>query len=144
MAVTVYAKVKKRILSNSQYTKILEFVLASLGKRRADISVHTIGDARMRTLNRLHRGKDKTTDVLSFPTEDPMFEDVGDIFISLPQIRRQAKRFGVTIKEECVRMLVHGTLHLFGYDHVTKKQAAEMFSLQEELVEKARKKKLFV
>ena len=72
--------------------------------------------------------------MLSFPTDD--VHDRGDIFVCVPQIIRQSKQFGVTPKEECVRMLVHGVLHLLGYDHQTKHDADEMFSIQEGVVKK--------
>jgi probable rRNA maturation factor len=104
-----------------------------------DVSVHLIGDTRMKRLNTIHRGKEKTTDVLSFSTLEgaPLpgeYTEVGDIFISVPQIIRQSKKYKVSIKEEMTRMLVHGVLHLVGYDHVEQKDAKRMFGIQEEMV----------
>ena len=80
----------------------------------------------MKTLNRQYRGIDKTTDVLSFPQEDTFaFRDLspkadivlGDIVINLHKAQRQAKENGLTFQEELKRLLVHGLLHLLGYDH---------------------------
>jgi len=81
----------------------------------------------MRQLNRQHRGLDRATDVLSF--------SLGDIFLCPSYIRRQARRFGVSYQEECTRTLIHGILHLTGYDHATQRQAKKMFGLQEKLLQ---------
>lgn len=94
----------------------------------------------MRSLNFRYRGKDATTDVLTFPLSEgeDFFEnslpELGDIFISVPQIRRQARELGINPQEEFVRMLIHGVLHSIGYDHMTKDDAEKMFGLQEKLL----------
>lgn len=133
--VTYYQSVSYALLS----VRLVEHIVRDtqvLAKRRhiGDVSVHMIGDMRMTRMNAQHRGKRYPTDVLSFPTEDA--SDIGDIFICVPQIIRQAKRFDVTPEEECVRMLAHGVLHLLGYDHQTKHDADTMFGLQEKVVRK--------
>ncbi len=80
----------------------------------------------MRLLNYQYRGIDRTTDVLSFPQEEkfslkkikPMQEIIlGDIVISVPKAKKQAKENGLTFYEEIKRLLIHGVLHLIGYDH---------------------------
>ncbi len=76
----------------------------------------------MRTLNRTYRKKDRTTDVLSFPFREGAFASLhahvlGDIVISLPMAARQAKAAGEPLRREIDRLLVHGLLHLLGYDH---------------------------
>lgn len=80
----------------------------------------------MKTLNRQYRGIDRTTDVLSFPQEDllplrasaPQSDIVlGDIVINLHKAMRQAKENGLSFDEELKRLLIHGLLHLLGYDH---------------------------
>jgi probable rRNA maturation factor len=85
------------------------------------VSLFLIGDRAMRRLNRLYRGKDRPTDVLSFSQiEGDLLlapEILGDIVISLDTAQRQARRYGVTLKRETLRLLVHGLLHLCGYDH---------------------------
>jgi probable rRNA maturation factor len=76
----------------------------------------------MRRLNALYRGIDRPTDVLSFPmleggtTGEPAL--LGDIVICMPQAALQAERYGVRLYDELLRLLVHGLLHLLGYDHV--------------------------
>jgi probable rRNA maturation factor len=86
--------------------------------RAREVSVLFCGDRRMRSLNRRYRGKDRATDVLSFPA-GPGGEAglLGDIVISVPYARRQARRESVSSGGEMDRLLLHGFLHLLGYDH---------------------------
>jgi probable rRNA maturation factor len=95
-------------------------------------------DTEMRRMNRKHRGKDKTTDVLSFPLDDttPLLQTrlLGDLVISVPTAQKQAKEYGVPLREELLRLLIHGFLHLLGYDHenVSRKKARAMEQKEEE------------
>lgn len=132
--VTYYQTVKKIPISVVDIDRVVSMTQKMAQRRPADVSVHMIGDMRMTKLNAQYRGKSYPTDVLSFPTDDAY--DLGDIFICVPQIIRQSKRFGITAKEECVRMLVHGVLHLLGYDHQTTREANKMFDIQEHVVRK--------
>ncbi|MCL2182917.1 MAG: rRNA maturation RNase YbeY [Chitinispirillia bacterium] len=75
-------------------------------------------DCTIRRLNRRYRGKDKPTDVLSFPFGDD--DLLGEVYISLQRAKVQARRFGLTYEEELKRLLIHGLLHLMGYDHHKK------------------------
>jgi probable rRNA maturation factor len=97
-------------------------VLRSLGLPDAELSILFIGDRAMRTLNRTWRGKDSTTDVLSFPLREGRFPNIqpemlGDIVISLPVAARQAVEAGHPLSVELEQLLIHGLLHLLGYDH---------------------------
>lgn len=82
-----------------------------------------VSDLRMRGLNREFRGKDATTDVLSFPFASDDFggqsEHLGDVVISMEQAARQAKENGLTLGEELRQLILHGILHLCGHDHET-------------------------
>ena len=86
-------------------------------------SVAFIGDSRMKQLNELFRGKKTTTDVLSFPHEpdefDPDKDNLGDIVISVEQAQKQAAENGLTLEGEIKQLILHGLLHLCGYDHET-------------------------
>jgi probable rRNA maturation factor len=100
----------------------LATLLRSIGLPDAELSVLFIGDRAMRTLNRRYRGKDETTDVLSFSLREGRFPSIqpdmlGDIVISIPVAARQARREGHSIAREIDRLLVHGLVHLLGYDH---------------------------
>jgi probable rRNA maturation factor len=123
---------------------VLKTVKGTAFEKKAELSVVLTGDAQVRALNKVYRKKDKTTDVLSFPLlegKKMKFGQVealplGDVVISLPQTRRQAVRQGKKFDEELALLLVHGILHLLGYDHVTKAQEKKMFGLQNRLLKK--------
>ena len=108
---------------------------------RGSVSVAFISDAEMKKLNTRWRKKNRTTDVLSFaPVSIPgaIHEDVswGDIFVSFATVKKEAERRGIHPVEECLRVIVHGLLHLFGYDHATEAEEFQMFSIQERVVER--------
>jgi probable rRNA maturation factor len=91
-------------------------ILAVIGSPEANATVAFVSDARIRELNRRFRGLDKATDVLSFPSDD---DELGDIAISVDRAEVQAKENGMTFDEEVAQLLLHGLLHLSGYDHET-------------------------
>jgi probable rRNA maturation factor len=91
-----------------------------------EVSVLFCGDVRMRTLNARYRRRDKSTDVLAFPAAGGGL--LGDIVVSVPYARRQARRRGEPTAREIDRLLVHGFLHLLGYDHETDR--GEMDALE--------------
>jgi len=113
-------------------------------EKRAELSVVLTGDPQVRRLNREFRKKDKTTDVLSFPLLEGKKLNagekgrvpLGDVVISVPQARRQAAEQGKKFSQELALLLVHGILHLLGYDHGTKAQEKKMFSLQDRILRK--------
>ena len=86
-------------------------------------SIAFISDSRIKQLNQLFRGKDLTTDVLSFPHEpddfDPDKNNLGDIVISAEQAQKQAAENGLTLEGEIKQLILHGLLHLCGFDHET-------------------------
>jgi probable rRNA maturation factor len=82
---------------------------------RGDVCVALVSDARMRALNRQFRGKDKVTDVLSFPAETRGF--LGDVVIAAGVAKKQAKVAGHSLNTEIRVLTLHGLLHLLGYDH---------------------------
>lgn len=135
---TIFSTIKSPLFSEREIEEMVLHILRKL-KIRGSLSIHCIGDARMRSLNFRHRGKNTTTDVLTFPLSEGEevfggLPELGDIFISVPQIRRQARDLGINPKHEFIRMLIHGILHSIGHDHVTKEDAHTMFSLQEKLL----------
>ena len=98
-----------------------------------------ISDDRMKQLNEMFRGKGTTTDVLSFPHEsdefDPDKNNLGDIVISVEQAQKQAQENGLTLHGEIMQLILHGVLHLCGYDHDTDngEMNARELELREEL-----------
>lgn len=118
--------------------KMTETALRGLGCSDCEVSVLLTGNGRIRELNAVYRKIDRPTDVLSFPMEDPYM--LGDIVISVEKARAQAGEFGVSLDEEMARLLVHGLLHLLGYDHVRGgRQAAKMKRAEDELMGTLRK-----
>lgn len=86
----------------------------------ASLGVRFAGDRTVRQMNRDYRGKDKATDVLSFPgAETPEGRHLGDIVISIPTAERQARARGAEVEQEVRLLLLHGVLHCMGYDHET-------------------------
>lgn len=110
-----------------------------------EVSVSFVADEEIHTLNREYRGVDRPTDVLSFAlTEGDDFPEpveagtevmLGDIVISVPTAIRQATDYAHSVKREIAFLLVHGFLHLLGYDHQAQEEEQEMFAIQEEVLE---------
>ena len=120
---------------------VLKKVKGAAFEKQAELSVVLTGDGEVRKLNRLYRKKDKTTDVLSFPLlEGKRLKTgkgsipLGDVVLSVPQTRRQARERGRDFRAEMALLLTHGILHLLGYDHGTKAEEKRMFGLQDRLL----------
>jgi probable rRNA maturation factor len=107
----------------------------------AEISVLLAGDEKIRSLNRFHRGKDKPTDVLSFPMDEKPAAGkrapLGDIVISAETAARQALRYGHPLENEILFLTIHSMLHLLGYDHVNDKSEAALMRLREKEIYKS-------
>ena len=93
-----------------------------------------MSEPEMKKLNRIWRGKNRVTDVLSFELEDG--EVFGEVLISYEQAARQAKDLEHSTRDELIFLLVHGVLHVFGYDHEQSKDAKRMFPLQKKILTK--------
>jgi len=121
----------------AELRKIAAALLVELKQHRAELSIALVGDKEMRPLNAKYRKKNKITDVLSFfIAEQPQSGAVllGDVVISVEQARRQAQERNKTLKSEMVTLLIHGILHLLGYDHErSPRQAKIMFALERKL-----------
>ena len=134
-----------------QVRAILKKIVAYYGEKR-DFSVTFVTDNEIQELNREYREIDAPTDILTFRLDDaPSFpisfeeedvdflnnEEMGDIFISLDTMRRNAEEFGVKNEEELSRLLLHGILHLRGLDHKTNDfEKEERLKEQEEVLTK--------
>lgn len=90
-------------------------LLSDLESEATEVSLLFTDDKEVQVLNRDYRGKDKPTDVLSFPLELDGY--LGDIAISVQTARRQAREFETTLRSEILRLIIHGVLHLQGYEH---------------------------
>jgi probable rRNA maturation factor len=104
--------------------------LAALRVSR-ELSLTLVSDRRMRALNRRWRGKDRSTDVLSFPQDGA---SVGDVIISLDTARKQARDGGWPLSTELRRLLAHGVLHCLGHDHHDRASARRMAAAERRLL----------
>jgi probable rRNA maturation factor len=120
-----------------------ERVMREVKASEWELSVLLCGDERMSQLNARYRGRNGSTDVLSFPRDDSRRMHAGslegaavagDIALSMDMLLRNASRFGVTEEEELKRLLIHGILHCAGMDHGTGKGGG-MLALQERLLD---------
>ena len=93
--------------------------LSAIGKNESSATIAFVSDKRIRELNRQFRGIDKATDVLSFPADGPDELNLGDIAISAETAATQAKENGLSFDGEIAQLILHGLLHLSGYDHET-------------------------
>jgi rRNA maturation RNase YbeY len=137
MPVVVGMRLTKWKLRLAPLRKLASRILQSIGEREALLSLEIVGDARMRRLNRTFRHRDKTTDVLAFATREgpgPPSSLLGDVVISLPQAIRQARRHQRGIDHEVVVLLIHGMLHLCGYDHERSETEARRMARRERAV----------
>jgi probable rRNA maturation factor len=92
-----------------------EQMLKAIGKSDESATIAFVSDRKIRALNVGFRGIDKSTDVLSFPADEP--DNLGDIAISVETAARQARENGLTFNDEIAQLMLHGLLHLSGYDH---------------------------
>ena len=113
-------------------------------KGKIELSIVLTNDVEIKQLNTTYRSKAKATDVLSFSQlkgellQTPGLTQLGDIIISMETALKQSIEYETSYSEEIARLLVHGLLHLLGYDHedVSKEEAEEMFLLQDQVLSK--------
>lgn len=122
--IEVVNRQRKVAIDCEQWHAFTEKALRVLPSDAGGVTVAFVSDRAMRQLNRLWRHKRGTTDVLSFPAEQDDFEKregstLGDVVISVEQAARQAEDNGLTFDQEITQLILHGLLHLCGYDHST-------------------------
>ena len=130
MPVHIESRVRRVTFDRARLDRLARAILSGVGEASAELGITFVGDQRMRSLNRRYRGKDRTTDVLAFAMrEAPRFSAglLGDVVIAVPTAARQAKEGQRSLDEELTVLLVHGILHLCGYDHErSEKEACRM------------------
>ncbi len=144
------------------FRKIAEKVLKTVNvKNDVEISLAIVGDGRMRRLNKMYRGKNRVTDVLSFSDKSVLpylakafprlkkgkdlefiqspdrVKRLGEIILCYPRAKKQAQRIGHSLEKELTVLLIHGILHLLDYDHEKEEESAKkMKKLEEEILAK--------
>jgi probable rRNA maturation factor len=115
--------------------KLVEIVakkfLKHYKKQKFNVSIAFVGDREIQKINKIYRGINKPTDVLSFEGEDDF---LGEVIISYSQIKKQAREQGKTAEEELIFILVHGLMHLVGYDDETEEGRVKMIRLGEAFI----------
>jgi len=122
--IEVVNRQRKMPLDCERWRAFVEKTWQAIPTKAEGVTVAFVSDRAMRELNRLWRRKQGTTDVLSFPAEQDEFEkaegsSLGDVVISVEQAARQARENGLTLEQEIAQLILHGLIHLCGYDHST-------------------------
>ncbi len=124
--------------------KVIQCALKHQKISNACGSVIYVGEDEIQRINKTYRNIDRVTDVISFAFEDAGYSNaeirmLGDIYVCIPKMKEQAKAFGHSEKRELSFLVVHGLLHLLGYDHTkSKEEKKRMFQLQEEILNEAK------
>ncbi|HEV7859313.1 MAG TPA: rRNA maturation RNase YbeY [Pyrinomonadaceae bacterium] len=133
MMVEIVNRQRGRAVDSVRWREFGEKALRAIGIADESATIAFVSDRAMRDLNRRFRGRKGTTDVLSFPSEQDEFEkleglSLGDVVISVEQAARQAAEHGLEFEGEVAQLILHGLLHLCGYDHEADK--GEMNALE--------------
>ena len=131
--IEVVSRQRKARIDRERWRAFAEGALKVVPAGGSGVTVAFVSDRAMRELNRRWRGKSGTTDVLSFPSGQEEFErgegaSLGDVVISLEQAARQAAAHGLEFENEVEQLILHGLLHLCGYDH--ERDGGEMNALE--------------
>ena len=117
--IEVVNRQRKVPIETERWQSFSERALKSIRNQEHDATIAFVSDRQIKDLNKRYRDFDKPTDVLSFPAEDEAGINLGDIAISLERAEVQAHENGLTLDNEVAQLILHGLLHLCGYDHET-------------------------
>ena len=150
MSVHIQSYVRRVTINRVRVARLARAILANVGETSAELGILFVGDQRMRGLNHRYRGKDRTTDVLAFAMREgpgprifrqvrggslrPTPDMLGDVVIAVPTAVRQAKQGWRSLDEELTALLIHGILHLCGYDHERNEKEARRMHRRERMV----------
>ncbi len=137
MPVHMQIQVRRVTFDQARLDRQARAILSDVGEASAELGILFVGDQRMRSLNRQYRGKDRTTDVLAFAMREAPHSSstvLGDVVIAVPTAVRQAKEGQRSLDEELTVLLVHGILHLCGYDHERSEKEARRMQRRERMI----------
>ena len=122
--------------AEADFQRWLEAVLPRF-QQESEVTIRLVDEAESHELNNTYRGKDRPTNVLSFPFEAPPGIELpllGDLVICRQVVEKEAKEQDKALEAHWAHMVVHGSLHLLGYDHIEDDEAEEMESLETEIM----------
>jgi probable rRNA maturation factor len=140
MPVEIIRRDDGKKFSSRKIKKIAQNALEIVDQDQAELCLVIVGNAEIRKLNAKFRKKDYPTDVLSFPAGDELPEGVqllGDVVISVEKAKAQSKERRRTLNEEMVTLLIHGIVHLLGYDHERSPKDARIMDRLEKRIHRA-------
>jgi rRNA maturation RNase YbeY len=142
MTVHMQNQVRRFLFDQAHLEHAARTILADIGEPSAELGILLVGNQRMRSLNHRYRRKNRTTDVLAFAARDAMVPHtpylmpsmLGDVVIAVPEAARQAKEGQRSLDEELIVLLIHGILHLCGYDHERSEKEARRMRRRERII----------
>lgn len=145
MKILIRNQQRHRSLNKTKITRTARNILTLLEQPPSELSILFVGDRKMQKLNSTYRGINRSTDVLSFESRIPVTQKggtnvLGDIVINVLSVERQAERTPTGFYDELYRLLIHGTLHLLGYEHEHSGAASRtMMKKEQEIFDAAKK-----
>jgi probable rRNA maturation factor len=121
----------KFVADKKSFSQVAKIVLRGENKGTATLSLAFVNEKEIQKLNKNFRKKNKPTDVLSFDLQDKNY--LGEIVICPKVVKDNAKKYGVILKKEMLKVFAHGILHLLGYDHEKSEKEAEIMEQKEDL-----------
>jgi probable rRNA maturation factor len=143
MKVNIYNQSNKELKKEiTELKKFVRFSVNELNIKDCYFNIIFVNNDYIKELNKNYRNIDRETDVITFALEDDKtviskVRVLGDIYISIDKAISQAEEYGHSLKREISFLTIHGILHLLGYDHMNEKDEKKMFSLQDEILNKA-------
>ena len=128
--IEVVSRQRKKKIDTQAWETFAARAAEAIGQSGSSATIAFVSDKTIRQLNRQFRGIDKATDVLSFPADETDESNLGDIAISVETAAAQAKENGLKFDEEVAQLILHGLLHLAGYDHETDNGEMNNFELR--------------
>ncbi len=139
MNINLYIKLKKYKIDKKLFLKNIKKVLSGLKLTHHELTFVLVNNNSIRKLNKKYFNKDSYTDVISFPINEKYQKQnkifLGDIVISLDETYKNAKRYNVSFENELHRVIIHGILHLIGYEDNTKNNRKKMDELTEKILQ---------
>ena len=131
--IEVVNRQRKIAVDIERWQAFSERAIKSIRKSESDVTIAFVSDRQMKDLNKRFRNVNRSTDVLSFPAEEagaPIGTNLGDIAVSLERATTQAEENGLTLEMEIAQLILHGLLHLCGYDHESDQGQMNRLELQ--------------